>query len=103
MIQAWFTETIYVQHCTKAWDGAETWADRPGSNKGYIRVLSQRERASVDKPSLFSTHRVAMTGTVIPIYGERLRIGSGLYIAKGVDAHGLSGGGFQTADVEVVT
>jgi hypothetical protein len=44
-----------------------------------------------------------MTCDVIPIYGERLRIGTGLYMVKGVDAHGLSGGGFQTADVEVVT
>lgn len=103
MIASWFTETIYVQHGTKAWDGSMTWADRAGSNKGYIRVLSQRERASIDKPSLFSTHRVAMTREVIPIYGERLRIGTSYYIVKGVDQHGLSGTSFQTADVEVVT
>lgn len=102
MIASWFTETVYVQHGTKSWDGSMTWADRAGSNKGYIRVLSQRERASIDKPSLFSTHRVAMTREVIPIYGERLRIGTSYYIVKGVDQHSLSGTGFQTVDCEVV-
>lgn len=103
MIDARFKDTIYVQTPTPGWDGATTWADRSGSNLGYIRTLSMRERASVDKPSLYSTHRVAMTREVIPIYGERLKIGTSYYIVKGVDQHELSGASFQTSDVEVVT
>lgn len=102
MIDARFKDTIYVQAPTIGWDGATTWADRAGSNKGYIRTLSMRERASVDKPSLYSTHRAVMTCTVIPVYGERLRIRTSYYAVKGVDPQALSGQGFQTVDCEVI-
>jgi hypothetical protein len=103
MIDGRFNTPIFVQTPTSSWGGATTWSDRAGQNLGYLRVLSQRERASTDKPTLFSTHRAVMTCSVVPIYGERLRIGSSYYIVKGIDAHELSGGNFQTVDCEVVT
>jgi len=103
MIDARFKTAIYVQTATVAFGGGTTWADVAGNNLGYIRVLSQRERASLDKPTLFSTHRAVMTRTVVPVYGQRLRIGSSYYMVKGVDQHELSGTGFQTVDCEVVT
>jgi hypothetical protein len=101
-IDARFTTPIYVQIGTIAFGGAMTWADRAGNNLGYIRVLSQRERASVDKPTLFATHRAVMTCAVVPVYGQRLSIGTAYYMVKGVDAHNLSGGAFQSVDCEVV-
>jgi hypothetical protein len=102
-INSWFRDPVYVQDVAEAWDGAKTYTERAGNNMGYARVLSQRERASVDKPALFSTHRIVMTCVLIPEYGDRLRIGTAHYDVKGVDPHGLSGGGFQTVDCEVVT
>jgi hypothetical protein len=102
-IDSRFTDAVYVQDATEGWDGTKTYSELEGHNMGYARVLSQRERASVDKPALFSTHRIAMTCDIIPKYGDRLRIGTALYDVKGVDPHGLSGGGFQTVDCEVVT
>lgn len=97
-----FDTAIYVQSNTPGWDGSDVWADRAGYNRGYIRVLSQRERASIDKPTLFSTHRAVMTRSVIAVYGQRLRIATSYYIIKGVDQHELSGKKFQTVDCEVV-
>lgn len=102
-IEKYFTKTIYIQESTGGFGGSTTWADKDGSNKGYIRVLSQRERASVDKPTLFSTHRVAMTTTVSVKYGNRIRIGTDYYMVKGVNPQQLSGGDFVTVDCEVVT
>jgi len=101
-IESRFKDTIYVQAGTVAYGGAVTWADETGYNKGYIRVLSARERVSIDKPTLFATHRAVMTRTIEPVYGQRLRIGANYYMVKGVDQHELSGTFFQTVDCEVV-
>jgi hypothetical protein len=102
-IEKYFTQTIYIQEETTGFGGAKTWEDKDGSNKGYIRVLSQNERASVDKPTLFSTHRVVMTKTVSAAYGNRIRIGTSYYMVKGPNPQLLSGGNFVTVDCEVVT
>jgi len=107
-IDTHYNATIYVQTNTPTWDGTASWADRSGSNRGYVRVLSSRERASVDKPTLFSTHRAAMTCAVVPLYGERLRVvpDSGTapeyYDVKLVNPSRLSGGAVQLVDCEVV-
>lgn len=103
MIEARFTTPIYVQASTTIFGGGTTWADRAGVNMGYLRTLSMRERASQDKPTQVSTHRAAMTCAVVPVYGQRLRIGAKYYMVKGVDPHALSGSSFQTVDCEVVT
>ena len=102
MIQRLFTSTIYVQTNTPAWDGSPAWADR-GSNKGYIRVLSGRERPSGDKPTQFVTHRATMEKTIIPVYGERLRIGSSYYNVVTPNPLDLCPKGVQIVDCEVVT
>jgi len=101
-IEARFKDTIYVQTGTVIFGGGTTWADDAGSNKGYIRLLNARERVSIDKPTLFATHRAVMTRTIVPVYGQRLRLGTDYYMVKGVDQHGLSGTQFQTIDCEVV-
>lgn len=102
-IDSQFTDTIQVQTGTVALGGATTYANRGALNKGYIRVLGSRERASVDKPTLFATHRAVMTRATVPAYGEFLLINGTRYKVKLVDQHSLSGGGFQTVDCEVVT
>jgi hypothetical protein len=101
-IDSRFDTYIYVQIGTPAFGGATTWADRAGVNLGYIRTLGARERVSTDKPTLFSTHRAVMTKSVVPVYGQRLRIGTRYYTVKLVDEHTLSGRSFLTVDCEVV-
>lgn len=105
-IDSHFRTPIYVQAPTDTFGGATTWTDVAGHNMGYIRVLSQSERASIDKPTLFSTHRVAMTKTVVPVYGQRLRIVedgvTSYYMVKGVNSLSAARAPFQTVDCEVV-
>lgn len=106
MISRLFTSTIYVQAATTSFGGATTWADVTGSNKGYIRTLSDRERGGEEQSKLFSTHRAVMTMTIVPTYGQRLRFvedgTTKYYMVKGVNLHKLSGGTFQIVDCEAV-
>lgn len=101
-IESRFDKIIYVQTGTVVFGGATTYASAAATNKGYIRILSQRERASIDKPTLFCTHRVAMTCNIVPVYGQFLLIDSIRYKVKGVNPQKLSGGTFQTVDCELV-
>lgn len=102
MIQRLFTSTIYVQSPTPVFGSEPSWADR-GSNKGYIRVLSGSERPSGDKPTQFVTHRATMEKTVLPVYGERLRIGTSYYNVVIPNPLDLCPKGVQIVDCEVVT
>jgi len=101
-IAKWFTTEIYIQNMTTAFGGAATYTSVSGYNMGYIRVLSQRERASIDKPTLFSTHRVAMTKDITPVYGQFLLIGSTRYKVKGVNPQALSSFSSMATDLQTV-
>lgn len=101
-INAHFDSSIAVQTGTATFGGAMSYST-VGTNRGYIRALGASERVSVDKPTLFATHRAVMDMTVTPVYGQFLLLGSVRYKVKLVDPHGLSGGAFQTADCEVIT
>lgn len=96
------TEDITVQSFT---DGAfgqpGTWAD-VGTNQGYIRPLSARERVSSEKLTQFATHRAVMLPTYPAAYGQRLKVGSAYYTVKEANVTPFSQG-FQIVNCEVVT
>jgi hypothetical protein len=109
-IESRYDSTICVQTSTVVLGGGTTWSDKTGAagNRGYVYALSARERASIDKPTLFSTHRVLMEVVTVPVYGNRLRVAKDdgttrYYMVKMSDVKSFSAGSFQQVDCEVVT
>lgn len=108
-IESRYDASIYVQLGTVALGGGTTWADKTGAvaNRGYVYALGAHERASVDKPTLFATHRALMESVTVPVYGNRLRVArddgtTTYYMVKLVASKRFSAGSFQQVDCEVV-